>query len=544
MERQALFSGRHFVPVWIGILGFLSLFCHADVPDAFKETVLATGLKRPVALAFLPDGRLLIGEQYTGKIRVYKGGTLLPTPYATVSPVQKSNNETGLLGLSVDPNFSSNGYVYVFVTQSWTKQRIWRYKTVGDTGTSPTVIVDNIPTLGINHNGGGIGFGPDGKLYVSVGENGMMQNDAQKTSSWRGKILRFNPNGTVASGNPWGNAAWCRGLRNPFRFTWQPSTGKLFASENGPNIDDEINLIVPGANYGWPNETGPNSNPAYTDPIYTFATTIAVTDVAFYNGSALPFKGHLFYVDYKFGRIRRLVLGGAGGEEVVAGPINFVTGVEEPVDLEEGPDGALYFCTLPGLLVRVGASGTGGNLAPFASFTVDPTSGPPPLTVVVNAGASTDPDGSIASFQWKWGDGTATGSGLAAVHTYSALGSYTITLKVTDNLGKSSTVTQEVFAVSPGNEPPSAHIESAAPKKGKAPLKVKFKGHGHDTKGPLKLEWDFGDGSPKKIYKKVSPDKNRKPTHKYFTPGAYKATLKVTDPEGISATHSVMITVD
>jgi glucose/arabinose dehydrogenase len=110
-------------------------------------------------------------------------------------------------------------------------------------------------------------------------------------------------------------------------------------------VDDEINVITPGANYGWPSDTGPNTNPAYADPVYTFGTTIAVTDLVFYTGSTLPFAGDLFYVDYKGDRIRRLTLS-AAGDQVTGGPYDFVTNVNEPVDLEQGPDGALYYCTL------------------------------------------------------------------------------------------------------------------------------------------------------------------------------------------------------
>ncbi len=148
------------------------------VPAGFTETMLSNTLARPVALCWLPGGRLLIGEQYTGSIKVFKNGAILATPFATISPVNTNNNETGLLGLCADPNFATNGYVYVFATQTASVQRIWRVTTngvnfTGDTGTvGGSPLVDNIPSNNVNHNGGGIGFGPDGKLYVAVGENG------------------------------------------------------------------------------------------------------------------------------------------------------------------------------------------------------------------------------------------------------------------------------------------------------------------------------------------------------------------------------------
>jgi glucose/arabinose dehydrogenase len=339
-----------------------------SVPAGYTETLLTSSLSRPVALAFTPDGRLLIAEQYTGDIKVFKNGALNPAPYATVSPVFTGDNESGLLGLCVDPNFASNGFVYVFVTRSSSVQQIVRYTTSGDTGSSPEVMVDNIPTLGINHNGGGIGFGPDGCLYAVVGENGTQANDAQVAASWRGKVLRFDASTVPASipaTNPTaGSAVYSIGHRHPFRMTWRPSTQALYVSENGPGSDDEINVIIPGANYGWPVDTGPNASGAYTDPVRTFSSTIAITDLLFYTGATLPFAGDLFYVDHKGDRIRRFQMSGAG-EQIATGPFEFVTGVNEPVDVEQGPDGALYYCSLnPSRLYRAQADGAPGP-SPF-----------------------------------------------------------------------------------------------------------------------------------------------------------------------------------
>lgn len=330
------------------------------VPPGYTETLLGSSLSRPVGLAFTPDGRLLIAEQYTGIIKVFKNGSVLATPYATVSPVYTGDNESGLLGICVDPDFANNGCVYVFVTRSNTVQQIVRYTTSGDTGASPTLMVDNIPTLGINHNGGGIGFGPDGYLYAVVGENGSAASDAQVAASWRGKVLRFDTSTAPASipaSNPTaGSAVYSIGHRHPFRLAFRPSTNALYVSENGPGVDDEINVITPGANYGWPNDTGDNTSAAYADPVFTFAATIAITDMLFYTGSTMPFAGDLFYVDYKGDRIRRFQMSGAG-EQIASGPFDFVTGVNEPVDVEQGPDGALYYCTLnPGRLYMAQAN--------------------------------------------------------------------------------------------------------------------------------------------------------------------------------------------
>ncbi len=515
-----------------------------DVPSGYTETILASGLNRPVALAFLPDGRLLIGEQHTGVIRMYKNGALLSTPYSTESPVY-IDNEAGLLGLCVDPNFATNGYVYAFVTSSSSAQRIRRYTTVGDTATTVTTLVDNIPTWGGNHNGGGIGFGPDGMLYVAVGDNGFY-DDAQVNASWRGKILRFTAAGAAAPGNVLGGAVYSKGHRHPFRFAWQAGTNKMFCTENGPSDHDEINVIVNGGNYGWPNYSGPDLQSGYgpisqINPITSFTPAIAPTGILFYTGTSMPFNGQIFYVDYKNNRIRRMTLGGASGEQIIAGPSDFVTLMNEPVDIAQGPGGMLYYSGLDGTLRRAQASG--GNLAPTSSFTRTPPTGPPPLTVSVNATSSIDQDGSIVSYAWNWGDGTPIGTGVIASHPYPSTGTYTIQLTVTDNLGATGTSSQDVVCITRGNTPPSAHIQSALPTSGVAPLTVALVGHGHDTAGPLEYRWSFGDGSPYVFFAGMTPDANSMLSYIYTTPGTYTLTLRVRDPENITGTHSLVITV-
>lgn len=518
------------------------------VPAGYTETTLATGLARPVGLAFLPGARLLIAEQYTGIIKMYKNGAVQATPYATISPINTSHNETGLVGICVDPNVAVNGYVYAFATQTPTVQRVWRFTTVGDVGTNPTIIVDNIPTNNIQHNGGGIGFAPDGKLYLSVGDNAL-QTYAQTLTTWRGKVLRFNADGTIPSDNPVIPPAtapseiYCLGLRNPFRFTFRPSNGSMILTENGPNVDDEINKITPGANYGWPNDTGDNLNAAYTNPIYTFPATIAITDAMFYTGATMPNAGELFVCDAKFLRILRFTLD--ANDAVISGPTDFVTNPgAAPIDVEQGPDGAIYYCAMNnavGILRRVQATGT-GNFAPTAAIAAAPTSGAPPLLVNADASGSYDPDGSINAYAWNWGDGTTT-TGVTSSHTYNSPGGYTITLTVTDNAGATGTATQSII-VSSGNLPPSAHIESATPVSGPAPLAVAFTGHGHDDANGLTLSWDFGDGTAPTVFNGVASDTNVATSHTYAAVGTYTCTLTVTDAGGLTSTHTQVITVD
>ncbi len=535
------------------------------MPAGFNEAQLLTGLSRPVALAFISGGRLLIGEQgspagsatATARIRVFRNGALLAADYATVSPVYRgtggaNNNESGFLGLAVDPAFDTNGYVYAFVSISSSEQVVYRWTTVGDIGTARVAMVSGIPFAAINHDGGGLCFGPDGFLYVAVGENNTTITDAQLTTNWKGKVLRFDTStvpATAAPGNPFGagNAVYTYGHRHPFRICVRPGTSQMFCAENGPSSTDEINLLVAGGNYGWPTYTGPTGavagieSPTY----YTSPGTIAITDLLFYpTGSTMPFGGDLFYVGYGSDIIYRARVS-ADGRSITSGPFSFVTGHNEPVDIEVGVDGALYFCTLSGEVWRVQADGA-GNFAPFASFTRTPASGPPPLSFTVDGSASYDHDGSIASHSWTWDDGTPAGSGASAGHTYTTTGTREVTLTVTDSTGATGSITQDVVCISAGNSPPSAHIELTSTYGGSAPLSVTFQGHGHDVAPVgdiLDHRWDFGDGSAFTTFSGVAPDANTTVSHTFATPGTYTVTLRVRDAEGITAKNTVVITV-
>lgn len=521
----------------IGALFHLGFF---SVPPGFTEEVLASNLKRPVGLAFAPDGRLFLIEQYTGKIKIFKNGSVLPTPFATVSPVYAGNNETGLLGICVDPDFTTNKFLYVFHTHSQNRQRILRYKAIGDIAASPTILVDHLPSMGINHNGGGIGFGPDGKLYVSVGENGSFtETEAQNIASKRGKLLRYNPDGTIPPDNPFGpsNPVFCYGLRNSFRFSFQPGTGKIFATENGPNWNDEINVLKAGKNYGWPAATGTSNNPSFQNPITVFPAPPALTGLAFYAAAAMPFNGQLFVCLYKFGKIIRIKLSG----ETVVATSDFATGLDQPVDITVGPDGAFYLCTLPGKLTRV-ASSQVSNLAPQASFTATPNAGSAPLSVSFDASSSNDSDGTVVSYAWNFGDGS-TATGVATPHMFTNPGNYSVSLKVTDNAGSTAVTTQNVLVSAAGNQPPSAHIESATPSSGATPLTVSFLGHGHDDTAIVHHHWNFGDDTPSVAFPNPGIDNNSSPSHTFTSAGTYIVTLTVKDDAELTGSHQVTITV-
>lgn len=341
------------------LLVFLSLVpVRADVPDGYEETEMVKGLKRPCGLAFLPDGRLLIIEQYTGKIMIWDRKTPDTAKLGgqIKDGVYKGHNESGLVGVCVDPAFEKNGFIYTFHTATEKAQRITRWTLKGNEAQDPKTIVDNLPTLGINHNGGGIGFGPDGKLYAGVGENGRARQSSQDLKSLRGKILRYNADGTIPKDNPDPKSpVYAYGFRNPFRFTFQPGTGRLFTTDNGQDDNDEVNIVKPGKNYGWPRVMGKSDEAGLEDPILAFTPTISITGIVFYTGKKMPeLQGQFFFCDYNFGNLYRAALESEDSEKVKEHS-KFVTGCKGIVDVAVDPlDGYIFYCSLRGGLYRLG----------------------------------------------------------------------------------------------------------------------------------------------------------------------------------------------
>jgi glucose/arabinose dehydrogenase len=343
----------------IAVLVLLFLACAqaaraAVLPEGFTERQVASGLTRATAMAFAPDGRLFVCQQ-SGQLRVIKNGSLLPTPFLTVSV--DATGERGLLGVAFDPDFANNGFVYVYYTVSTSPRhnRVSRFKADGDVATpnSETLIfrLDDLSGATI-HNGGAMHFGPDGKLYVAVGENARGES-AQSLDNLFGKILRINADGSIPSDNPFFNTAtgdrraiYALGLRNPFTFGFQPGTSRLFINDVGEADWEEINEGVAGANYGWPQAEGPTTNPDFRSPVFAYEhgtgaiTGCAITGGAFYNPTAsqfpAPYVGKYFFADFCSGWIRTL------------DPANnttgdFASGVPLPVDLKVGPEGSLYY---------------------------------------------------------------------------------------------------------------------------------------------------------------------------------------------------------
>lgn len=320
------------------------------------ETVVA-GASFPVSLVFAPDGRLFYTELQTGNVRVVvnpgaSSPQLLALPFVTV-PVA-TNGEQGLLGLALDPNFSTNRFVYVYHTHpSPLRNRVVRYTEANNVGSNETVIVDNLPVNSV-HNGGRISFGPDGMLYVTIGDAGDPAN-AQSQTARAGKLLRFNRDGTVPAGNPVaGNPLFALGLRNSFGLTFHRTAGTPYVSDNGPNCDDEVNRIVAGGNYGWrPAYPCGDSDPQFRSPLARFTPTIAPTGMTFYAGSAFPeWQNHLFLASFNDGVLRRLFVDETQGGMVLEQQtvINGTFGAL--LDVAVGPDGSLYLAA-QGSIIRI-----------------------------------------------------------------------------------------------------------------------------------------------------------------------------------------------
>ena len=352
----------------------------ATVPVGFTDSLVASGLTNPTAMALAPDGRIFVCEQ-GGALRVIKSGALLSTPFLTVTV--DSSGERGLLGIAFDPNFVSNQLVYIYYTATTPAihNRISRFTASGDVALAGSeVIVMDLPNLSTatNHNGGALHFGPDGNLYAAVGDNANGAN-AQTLSTRLGKMLRITSTGAIPTDNPFFNQAtgdnraiWALGVRNPFTFTFQAGVGRMFINDVGENTWEEINDGIAGSNYGWPTCEGfcNPPNPSFRDPLFAYAndaSTCAITGGAFYNPQIIQFPsnfvGNYFFADFCGGWIRRLEP--ANGNAVS----DFASGISLPVDLQVSSDGFLYYLARgAGSVNRIGFN-SGDNIAPTVSIT-------------------------------------------------------------------------------------------------------------------------------------------------------------------------------
>lgn len=332
--------------------------------DAHPATIgaipIATGLDFPAAFTFAPDGRIFYGERLTGEIRIYDPSTGSDTLFFTVRNISITG-EQGLLGLALNPSYPSKPYVYAYATRTVPslQNQILLIKDVGGRGRKPRIIWASDTVAGDYHDGGRIRFGPDGQLYAIVGE-GHDSSNAQDLTNDAGKILRMSPTGAIPPDNPIpGSRIWAYGIRNSYGFNFDPLTGNLWEDENGPECNDELNLIQKGANYGWgPNETcstppppPQNTNQDGPDPVLPqkwFTPTIAPVGMAFCVGCGIgSAEGAFLFGAYNDDEIRQATL---SADRLTITTVTVVyTHTGFPLSMERGPDGALYFSDLSGI---------------------------------------------------------------------------------------------------------------------------------------------------------------------------------------------------
>jgi len=315
-------------------------------PGGLVVETVVEGLEIPWDLAFTPDGRILVTER-PGRIRVVKDGLLQEDPYATIDVFHRS--EAGLMGIALHPRFADNGYLYVCYTYRsgrGTYNRIARLTDRGDHAADHHVILDGIPG-DTRHDGCRIRFGPDGYLYATTGD-ATDPELSQDLDSLAGKVLRMTADGDAPSDNPFpGSLVFTWGHRNPQGLDWHPETGDLFITEHGPNRDDEVNLLRPGGNYGWPEVTGAAGEPEYVDSVLALTPTVAIAGAAFVSGGSMPtsWQGNLVFAALKSSHLQRVTLEPPEYRAVASRQILFQGRYGRLRAVVMGPDGYLYFTT-------------------------------------------------------------------------------------------------------------------------------------------------------------------------------------------------------
>lgn len=298
--------------------------------DFDRPQVIASGLEVPWGLGFLPDGSALVAERQRARVMRVRAGAA-PVQVTTIAGV-RSGGESGLLGLAVSPTFAQDNLVYVCFTSA-SDIRIARFRL--DAPSNQQVIFSG-PARGNIHDGGRIKFGPDGMLYATIGDAGVTSR-AQDRNSPNGKILRMRPDGSVPTDNPFaGSRVYSLGHRNPQGLAWD-NQRRLYASEFGQNSWDEVNLIVPGGNYGWPTVEGRGNDSRFRNPIVVWSTAEASpSGAAFANGT-------LFVAALRGQRLWTVPLTNAGAAGTPVAVLQGTYGRLRTV--ETAPDGSLWVTT-------------------------------------------------------------------------------------------------------------------------------------------------------------------------------------------------------
>jgi glucose/arabinose dehydrogenase len=324
-------------------------------------TVIRSGLAIPWDLAFAPDGRMFVTER-VGNILVYASAAPNAAQLANVFPVPNINasGESGLMSIELDPSFATNSFVYICASVTdggqWLNQ-VLRYRMNGNTPVFDGYVIRSGMRANSNHDGCRIRFGPDGKLWVTMGDAGNTAN-GQNPNVLNGKVLRVNSDGSIPADNPImpgaaaRTAVYTMGNRNPQGLTFEPGTGRAIEIEHGDDTDDEINILRAGANYGYPVCRGPCVDPRFVNPAWTSGNvTLATSGADFARGLQWgAYDGSLFVAQLKESDLRRFTLSGAVANQRDV----FFNGTYGRIrTVRQGPDGSLYLTTSNGSGDRV-----------------------------------------------------------------------------------------------------------------------------------------------------------------------------------------------
>ena len=553
-------------------------------PVFVNETVVP-GIAAATTIAFLPDGRMLVGE-LTETIWVVQPGATQPdpTPFLQLPNANQLIGEQGLMDILPDPNFAQNGHYYVFYTRgssgSQNHNGVSRFTANGNTTVagSEVRLWEEPEVAGVEHHGGSLAFKADGKLYIAYGDQ--FGSLAGNLDSLRGKLLRINKDGSVPTDNPFYDGAgsnrdeiWAYGLRNPFRTSVDPVTDRMYIGDVGGNVHstsvEELNIGIRGANYGWPQCEGACAVPGTTDPIFSYPHSgrdAAITGGVVYRGSQFPseYRGSYFFGDYVQNTIKRLTfdLGGNVSQDINFWPPSGTKDtlpVGDPVKFLEGPDGSLYYVDIgfndllqpnPAAIRRIRY--IAGNQPPTAVANGNPVTGQAPLPVVFSSAGSSDPEGQPLTYSWAFGDG-GTSTQANPTHTYQTAGQFTARLTVSD--GATSTVSSEV-TIRVGNPPTATILTPANGHLFQAGDLITYSGNASDPEdGTLPasaFSWTILFRHDSHVHPSGGPFTNTKTGtlqipasgHDFQGFTRYEIVLTVTDSAGLTDSTSVTVSPD
>ncbi|MEM9092497.1 MAG: PQQ-dependent sugar dehydrogenase, partial [Cyanobacteria bacterium P01_F01_bin.53] len=566
----------------------------------FTNELVTSGFQTPTNLITLPDGKMLVLEK-RGVIKILDPQVDEPSKsnYLRLSKVT-STKERGLLAITLDPNFDTNKYFYVYYnyddnnnSKNAGRFRVSRFKhngTNANLSDEKVIWEANEDILDCCHFGGALSFGPDGYLYLATGDVFTNTQVSQDLTHSSGKIVRLDASAVDGPGGEWRRGRnndhlipddnpfvddpsgilpeiWASGVRNPFSGGWDLPSGRFFLADVGGNVQEtaqeEINVFTvkdAGANFGWPNVEGVSNNPAYKNPAFSYGHTeptpngAAVISGLVYRGNHLPsqFSGAYFFADYVQGWLRYFNLDEAGNF-IDADPStpeldahNFDNSIGGLTALKQGPEGALYYTDFFGNLRRIRYD-AGDNLAPFITeVSAENIAGP--LTVKFT-GSATDPENDPLEYLWNFGDGT-TGTGVSVEHTYNTTGLYEATLEVSDPTNKTTSAPIRVMLGSA----PEATIQTPFNNElFRAGDTINLVGTATDD-GPLtdnSYQWDVRFIHNAHFHPEIEAQQGATFSFQIDTTGhdfsdatGFEISLTVTDSDGLTDTETVSIFPD